>query len=157
MKVKILVFLLSVILGFLCYLYFVSPPVLFRYVERPAEEKYRASVIFNPFRDRAPESRSEIMLKDMQMGNFEKAFTETILNQKSIDYYLKAEKRATFLDWNLMDRKDEGNEVKLYYLVHRKYVEVHHNYENDIYEQHIIITVMKCDSVWCVVDYNAIY
>lgn len=158
MKIKILVFLLTISLGFISYVYFVSPPVFFRYVERPAEEKYRAFVIFNPFRNRTPELPAEAVLKQMKAGDFEKAFTLTTLSQERIDYYLQHEKQGTFVDWKLMDRKDGENKIKLYYLVHRKYKEeINGEHKDKIYEQHVIITVEKYSNIWRVIDYSAIY
>jgi hypothetical protein len=147
---KGLVFAASVVLGVAAYLYYArATPVLFRYVEAGNPTKEPAVAVFNPFRDREPESSAETFLAQLKAGECERTMAALSRTAQSIQETCDREGRYPLTAWRLKNRTDEPHRVRMYYQVGR-------NNSNNLQGQ-VWITVEKDGEQWQVTRYESIY
>ena len=119
MKFRILIFVLTAIVGFAVYLFFNrSTAVLYRYVDRSSVQ-YSAFVIFNPFRGREPERQAEVVLQRLKNRNCQQALSLQSLDSARVEYQCEREKKYPLESWRLMDRKGNTQKAELIYTVNR--------------------------------------
>jgi hypothetical protein len=146
----VLAFAAAVVLGIAAYLYYTrSTSVLFRYVEAGNPTKEPVITVFNPFRDRKPESSAETFLAQLRAGECERTMAALSHTAQSIQDTCEREERYPLASWRLKNRTDETHKIKMYYQVGRK------NY-NSLQGQ-VWITVEKYGEQWQVTHYESIY
>jgi hypothetical protein len=120
MKLRILIIIVAAIIGFAVYLFFSrSNPVLYRYVDR-ASVQYSAFIIQNPFRDRQPERRAEVVLERLKSRNCQQALSLPALDSARVAYLCEREQKYLLRSWSVMDRKVEGQKIQLIYNIYRE-------------------------------------
>jgi hypothetical protein len=118
MKIRILIFILTVSIGFAAYLFFRSDPVLYRHVDRTSVQ-YSAFVILNPFRNREPERQAEVVLQRLKNRNCQQALSLSALDSERVVYLCEREQKYLLESWSLMDYQGAGKKVKLIYNLYR--------------------------------------
>ncbi len=119
MKLRLLIFILAVIIGFAAYLFFNrSNPVLYRNVDR-ASVQYSSFVILNPFRNREPERQAEVVLRGLKHRNCQQALSLPGLDSERVAYLCEREQKYLLESWRLMDYQGDGEKVKLIYNLYR--------------------------------------
>jgi len=148
---KVLVLIIALLLAGVAYLFYQrSRPVLFRYSETGDPVKEPAFAIFNPFRDRAPEHGAEAFLDSMKAGQCEMAMSSVSGSSiERIRETCEREKNSPLVGWQLANRNDQSDNVRLYYRVNRP--------SYDGYRGQLWITVQKTAGDWKVVKYECIY
>lgn len=149
---KLLVVLLVVSFGIVgCLFAMRSRSVLYRYflVGNPSKEPEFA--IFNPFRDRQPETSAAEFLTSLQNGDCKSVMRELSQSYSAEYQQTTCEKDQTngLLSWKLTNRTDEIAKVSLYYRVWRKGSSgVHGN---------VWLTLDKAAGDWRVTRYDRAY
>jgi hypothetical protein len=147
---KLFVFLASAAIGIAAYLYYArSTSVLYRYVEAGNPTKEPAFTIFNPFRNREPESRADRFLEQVGHGNCEQAIAALPHTAQYIHDTCEREAKYPLASWHLKNRTDGPQNVRLYFQVARN------NYD-DI-PGGVWITVEGHGEEWQVTRYESIY
>ena len=119
MKSKILLVILVLVTGVVAYLFFTrSNPVLYRHVER-ASVQYSAFIIQNPFRDREPERRADVVLERLKSRDCRQALSLPAIESARVSYLCEREQKYPLRSWSLMDRKIEDDKLQLIYSIHR--------------------------------------
>jgi hypothetical protein len=109
-----------VLRGLAAYLYYQrSRSVLYRYVEAGNPVKEPAFAIFNPFRDRSPEHGAEAFLEAVKAGQCERAMSALSDKPESRQEVCEREKGSPLMSWQLKNRTDEIQKVRMYYRVNR--------------------------------------
>lgn len=147
---KMLAFAVALVLGTAAYLYYArATPVLYSYVEAGDPTKEPAFTIFNPFRDRKPESNAETFLAQLKAGECKRTMTALSHTAQFNQDTCEREAQYPLASWRLKNRTDEPHKSKMYYQVERK------NY-NGLRGQ-VWITVEKHGERWQVTSYEGIY
>jgi len=111
--------ILAAVMGVAAYLFVSrSNPVLYRYVDR-ASVQYSAFIIQNPFRDREPERKAEVVLQSLKSGHCEQALSLPALEPARVAYLCERERKYQLGSWSLMDRKGEGQKIQLIFDLYR--------------------------------------
>jgi hypothetical protein len=119
MKLRILIIILVLVSGFAAYLFFSrANPVLYRHVDR-ASVQYSSFIIQNPFRDREPERKAEVVLEHLKSRNCQQALSLPALDPARVEYLCEREGKYPLASWSLMDRKGEGEKIQLIYDIYR--------------------------------------
>jgi hypothetical protein len=119
MKLRILIVILVAIVGLAVYLFFSrSNPVVYRYVDK-ASAQYSAFIVQNPFRDREPELKAEVVLQRLKSRNCQQALSLQGLDSPRVGYLCEREQKYPLGSWSVMDRKDEGQKIQLIYRTYR--------------------------------------
>jgi hypothetical protein len=151
MKLRILIFILTVIIGFAAYRFFTrSNPVLYRYVDQ-ASVQYSAFIIQNPFREREPERQAGVVLQQLKNRNCQQALSLAGLDSSRVEYLCEREQKYPVKSWGLMDRKGEGQKIQLIYRLYRN------NYGENSLAPPAWIDIEKMNSEWRVVGYETYY
>ena len=119
MKLRILIIILVLVAGVVAYLFFSrSNPVLYRHVDR-ASVQYSSFIIQNPFRDRGPERKAELVLRRLKSRNCQQALSLATVSSERVSYLCEREGKYPLESWTLMDRKGEGEKIQLIYDMYR--------------------------------------
>lgn len=147
---RVLVFAGALLVGITAYLYFSrSDPIVYRYGIKGNPVNEPEFTIFNPFRDRSPESTAAAFLEQMRAGNCPEAVA--VLSQTP-DYnqeLCEKESDSPLTGWRLKNRSDDAAKVRMYYRAHRK------NYQG--YQGQLWVTVERRGSNWQVSKYECFY
>jgi hypothetical protein len=73
----------------------------------------------NPFRDREPERKAEVVLQRLKSGHCDQALSLPALEPARIAYLCEREQKYQLASWSLMDRKGEGEKIQLIYDLYR--------------------------------------
>lgn len=124
--------------------------VLFHYKDHaavdPGDGLY---VIFNPFRDREPEKIAASLLELLKTRNCDELRkTNTVV--KKVAPNCERETSYPIAGWELANREEQANEIKLHFKATRK------NYPKHVYGN-IWITMKKQDGHWQPETYEAWY
>jgi hypothetical protein len=126
-----------------------SEPVVYRFVEARVPSDPPIVSIFNPFRDRSPEKCAEAFLELMKVGECEQAMAGLAIDSKYRQYVCEQEIANNLMEWNLKDRNDHPEKVKMRYLVKR------HSYTDA--KGQLWVIVEKHNSHWQVTNYECWY
>ena len=119
MKLRILVIVVALVAAIAVYLFLNrSNPVVYRYIDR-ASVQYSGFIIQNPFRDREPERRAEIVLHGLHSGDCQKALSLPALESARLASLCEREQKFHLGSWSLMDRKDNGQKIQFVYEIYR--------------------------------------
>jgi hypothetical protein len=119
MKVRIPIIILTAFIGFVSYLFFSrSNPVLYRHVDR-ASVQYSSFIIQNPFRDRGPERKAEVVLGRLKSRNCQQALSLPALDSVRVEYLCERERKYPLASWSLIDLNGEGEKLQLIYEIYR--------------------------------------
>lgn len=147
---KLLVVAGTIMVGLGTYLLVMqSRSVLYRYFEAGSPTKEPAFVIFNPFRDRHPENVAEIFLQRMKEGKCQDVMSELIHDIQYQQDTCEHERTNSLTSWQLRNRADEPQSVRLYYQVGREKFP-------DLKGQ-VWVTVEKRGDQWQVTRYDRSY
>ena|SRR4028119_837126 len=151
MKLRLLIFILAVIIGFAVYLFFNrSNPVLYRNVDR-ASVQYSSLVILNPFRSREPERQAEVVLQGLKNRNCQQALSLPALDSERVTYLCEREQKYLLESWDLMDYQEEGEKIKLIYNIYRN------DGDGERLSPPAWIGVEKINGEWRAADYETYY
>lgn len=123
-------------------------PVLWSLAESGDPSSVPTYVIFNPFRDKAPEGEAEQFLTILKEGGCEKAVAGLRIHRDFSDM-CERESRYKLENWKLSYRKDSVKTVELYYSVSRPPIS---DFTGDMR-----IDLEEVDGKWSIKDINAIY
>ena len=155
---KLFIILLVFVLGVASWLFFTRKnSVVYRFIERGKVE-YDGFVIFNPFRDRGPESQAEeIVLSKLKSGDCENALN--LLQDLTPDrqeYLCLRESWYPLRSWRLVDRHDEGHTRLTYNNIRGEMTDVGLGKEQHS-SSPIEIDVYRTERGWVVMSYNTDY
>ncbi len=146
----LLVLLIALVIGVVAYSYSVrSMSVLYRFNEKGNPLKEPAFAIFNPFRDRAPESHAEAFLNLLKEGKCEEATAVLSFTPEYRQELCGREANSPLLAWKLTNRTDNSDTTRMYYRARRK------NYDG--YQGQLWVTVEKRGNDWQVTKYECFY
>lgn len=126
-----------------------SRPVLYAYRE-PGDPRGEPSwSILNPFRDRAPERRAELVLDELRRGEY-----DPLLAALSESAALKADIRAKEMEhritaWKLVGRQDSPEKVRLFYRSARN--------QSQRLDSPVWVTVKPTPEGWKVIGFESWY
>lgn len=127
--------------------YFSKPSVLLKYKDRAAVDPGQdLFTVFNPFRDKTPETEADKFLENLKNGNcgqLKYAF------QVNCEYENDKENYA-LQSWNLIDREETDNQVTLHFQGFR-ISDSQNSYSN------IWLTLQNDTGKWTIVDYEVWY
>lgn len=147
---KVLIFAAALMLGIATYLYSVrSTPVLYRHILKGNPVKEPDFTIFNPFRDRSPERSAEAFLELMKASQCEQAMSVLPDTPEYRQEICEREKESPLMSWQLTNRNDEPQKVRMYYWVKRQ---TYSGYQGQLW-----ITVEKGGEQWQVTRYESWY
>jgi len=151
MKLRIAIVIVVVVAGFGAYLFFSrSNPVLYRHLDR-ASVQYSAFIIQNPFRDREPERRAQLVLEHLKSRNCQQALSLPALDSARVTYLCERERKYPLESWSLMDRKDEGEKLQLIYKTYRN------GSGGNSLSAPVWINVQKLNGAWQATSYETYY
>jgi hypothetical protein len=126
-----------------------SRPVVYAFIEQGDPVHEPAFSVFNPFRDRAPEHAANVLLEDLNRGDYVAALSKisdpTALNAER----LERETESRLQSWRLRNRTDRGATTKLFYWADRGKPGAH--------DLPLWITVERVGDHWQVRDYDTWY
>lgn len=105
-------------------------------------------VLFNPFRDSAPEQSAQVFLQLLRSGNRDEAFQALPFSADYREYVSSKEEEHPLVSWHLKNRHDLSEGVKLFFW--------HSRADSDI-PGRLWITVVKHGETWEVSDFECIY
>ena len=105
-------------------------------------------VLFNPFRDSAPEESAERFLEHLRSGNREEAIQGLPFGSEYREYVSSKEEEHPLVSWRLKNRHDASEGVKLFFW--------HSRADTDI-PGRLWITVVNHSGTWEVTDFECIY
>jgi hypothetical protein len=111
--------------------------------------KEPAFAIFNPFRDRSPEHGAEAFLEAVKAGQCERAMSALSDKPESRQEVCEREKGSPLMSWQLKNRTDEIQKVRMYYRVNRNIY--------DDYQGQLWVTLEKQGEEWQVKKYECFY
>lgn len=150
LALKVLALAVMLLLGLAAYLYYQrSRSVLYRYVEAGNPVKEPAFAIFNPFRDRSSEHGAEAFLEFMRAGQCERAMSALPDAVEIRQDICERELRSPLVAWQLKNRADEPEKVRLYYRAQRQ--------SDDGYQGQLWITLEQHGGDWQVKRYECFY
>lgn len=126
-----------------------SQPVIFSYAEVGSMTKEPVFSIFNPLRDREPERSAEQFLQRLQSGRCEAAISKVDGSFEYKQVTCDRERVYRLKSWQLKNRTDESQSVRLYYEVMRQ---TYHGLTGQVW-----ITVEKKPDAWHVTRYDRAY
>jgi hypothetical protein len=127
---------------------FRSRPVLFRSSERGDPSGEPSFVVFNPFRDQAPERCADSFLESIKGGRCEEAASALPIDLNYRQYICEMEKGNPLARWLLKNRTDHRDTVKMFYWPWADSSEFHGK---------LWVTVEKRDGQWHVTGYERHY
>lgn len=104
--------------------------------------------IFNPFRDHSPERTAEAFLEALRLGQCVQVIARLAIDQSDAQYICSKETEHPLRSWQLRNRHDEPEKVKMFYW---------HWRANPDYHDRLWVTVEKHSGQWQVVNYECIY
>ncbi len=148
---KILLLVAAILLATFVGLYLArSKSVLVRFGESSAKSTGGHSfALFNPFRDRSMEQKAAAFLELVKAQPCVQVLAGLPLNQERLQYLCQMEGQHRLASWQLADREDAGNRVKMFYWTSR--------IPSDDFKSQLWITMEKTDDHWKVVDYESWY
>jgi hypothetical protein len=105
-------------------------------------------VLFNPFREPAPEKSADQFLQLLRSGHREEAFRDLPFSSEHREYVSSKEEEHPLVSWRLKNRNDFSEGVKLFFW--------HSRADSDI-PGRLWITVAKHGDKWEVTDFECIY
>ncbi len=118
---RVLVLATVVVIAIIIALYFMrSKSVLYRFVKARVTSDRPVVSIFNPFRERHSEKCAEGFLELMKTGQCEQAIAGLAIDSEYRQYICEQERDNALLNWNLKDREDQPQKIKMRYSVKRK-------------------------------------
>ena len=147
---RVAVFSAALLIGIMAYLYLArANPAVYRHTMKGNPVKEPEFTIFNPFRDRLPERAAEAFLEKLKEGRCREAYDVPLLTRDYKEEVCEKESKSPLVAWRLENRSDDGANVRMYYLAHRK------TYQG--YQGQLWITVANRGGQWQVVNYQCFY
>lgn len=147
---RVAVFLAALLIGITAYLYLArANPAVYRHMTKGNPVKEPEFTIFNPFRHRLPERTAEAFLEELKEGRCREVVDVLLLRRNYKEDVCEKERRSPLLAWELTNRSDNGANVRMYYLAHRR------TYQG--YQGQLWITVENRGGQWQVVNYECFY
>lgn len=104
--------------------------------------------IFNPFRDRQPEQVAETFLNALGSGSCLQAVSALPIDAAYREYICDKEKEYPLASWQIKNRTDEPNRVKLFYWC---------QYRGFEGQGRLWVTIDKAGERWVVTEYERYY
>jgi hypothetical protein len=145
---KKIVLIVTVLIIFLGAAFALSRPVLFRSPFHDACCGQSTFVIFNPLRNREVENYADSVLSLMRDQPCERVVANMELDQKGRQYICEKQKEHPLVSWELKDRRDEGQQYRLFY---------HIRHKDSDYVGWLLIWIEKRNGEWQVTGYSAAY
>jgi len=148
--IKLVILAATLMLGIVAYLFVMqSGPVLYRYFEAGSPTREPAFTIFNPFRDRHPERSAEDFLQRLKDGDCQSPMAGLAHGLQYQQDTCEHEKTNALTSWQLRNRTDEPERVRMYYQVGRQ---KHPDLKGQVW-----VTVEKRGDQWQVTRYDRSY
>lgn len=120
-----------------------KPSVLYKYKDKAAVDPGNSLfVVFNPFRDKTPEFEAENVLEQLREGNCKEIGTD-------LEIDCDRETTSELMTWNLVDREEQTDRIRLHYAVYRR--------NNESRYSNVWITLQNESGSWKARSFEAWY
>jgi hypothetical protein len=147
LKILLVVVLVVVVAATALYI-MRSRSVLYRFVESGDPAGEPGFSIFNPLRDRIPETYAESFLDLVKAGKCQEAMSSLPVEEEYRHYICEMEREHPLASWRLKNRTDRQDTVKMFYWHWSKEAKAH---------SWLWVTVQKSDEGWHVTSYERHY
>lgn len=121
-------------------------PILVRVPDLDSTRGYPLLVIYNPFRDKAPEIAAQHFLESLRDGRCADSVS-SFNRERSIDICAK-QSQYPLLDWKLIDLTEEGGSYQLTYK---------HQSRNAVGDEDMRVWVKRVEQDWKVDSFTIVY